>query len=231
MKIRFWDLETFSFSFKADAGGHILCGSWMDFGESKPHCLGIDDFPRYRKNSLDDSRLVLALRKVLEEADVWVTWYGSKFDEPFLNSRLIHHGYAPLPPRAHIDLWFTARYRLAISRNSLANASRFLGLEQKTPLMLEEWVKAVAGERRSLRYIKEHCDQDVVVLSQAYKVLRPLIKNHPSVAEAEKGVIKCTACGSFDLQKRGFRATPTSRRRVYFCKKCHSWPVGRTEKT
>jgi len=230
LKIRFWDLETFSFSFKADAGGHILCCSWMDFGESKPHCLGIDDFPRYKKNSLDDSRLVLALRKMLEEADVWVTWYGSKFDEPFLNSRLIHHGLAPLPPRAHVDLWAVARYRLALSRNSLHTASQFLGLEQKTPVLLEEWVKAIAGSKRSLRYIKEHCDQDVIVLGQAYNVLRPLVKQHPNVGVLEAGVMKCTVCGSKDLQKRGWRATPTSRRRVYFCKSCKAWPVGKTER-
>jgi uncharacterized protein YprB with RNaseH-like and TPR domain len=80
-RILLWDIE--STNLNADFG-IILCIGWKWFGEKKVHILRIDESPRYEKDKGDDSYVVKEFAKVLDSADVQVTWYGKRFDEPML---------------------------------------------------------------------------------------------------------------------------------------------------
>src|SRR5688572_12339900 len=98
-KIVHWDLETTNLNANF---GFILCGCVKETG--KPiKTVAITDFPRYKADPTNDKDVCKALAKLVSEADIWSTWYGARFDVPFLNSRLIYHGEPPLQPTPHVD--------------------------------------------------------------------------------------------------------------------------------
>ncbi len=163
--------------------------------------------------------------KVLESADMWVTWYGKQFDAKFLNTRVLDARLKPLPPTPHVDLYWTARMHLKLTSNRLASVQDFLQLKSaKSPLTKRIWRKAQAGHVASIKYIVDHCAKDVNVLQEAYDRLKPYVRQHPSIkwlADREckidsgrlqsKGIIwqggkqmrrlKCNSCGAWAKEK------------------------------
>jgi uncharacterized protein YprB with RNaseH-like and TPR domain len=125
----------------------------------------------------DDKLLVEAVRDEMHKYDTWVTWYGRKFDLPFLNTRLIiHKSDHQLQNRFHIDLWETCRKKLKLHSNRLEAAAIALDVEHsKTHITPSVWCKAAAGDKPSLKYIIEHCKLDVFVLEEVYLRLAPYI--------------------------------------------------------
>lgn len=228
-KIDLFDIE--SSNLNADFG-FILSGAVKSLGEpaSKTFIVKLDDYKAYKGDPTNDKKLVKDLADRLSESDLWISWYGARFDVPYINSRLVFHGYSPLPPVPHIDLWRTSKYQLKLHSNRLASASAFLGLEDKTRLDGPTWIRAAAGHRPSLRYVVEHNVQDVLVLEQAYEKMRPLILNGPNVGiinGAGRGL--CPICGG-TRQKRGIRVTPTGAKQRFQCNKCRGWSTDTLKK-
>jgi DNA polymerase elongation subunit (family B) len=219
-KIVFWDLETTNLNANF---GYLLCTGYKELGDKKAKVISISDFPSFKSDPTNDKFLVEEFRKVLAEADVTLGWYSSRFDVPYMSSRLLYHGLDVLPPTPHIDLWRTARYKLRLNSNRLASVAAFLDLEEKTPLTGPIWIKAAAGDKKSIEYVKEHCLQDVEVLEQAYLKLRPLVAQHPNLGLMSGRDFHCPYCGSSKLQKRGFLVTPTRRYQRQHCQSCGAW--------
>lgn len=157
--------------------GFLLCGAVKEVGVSKPHVLSIDQSPQYQERKWDDSWLCAKLRELLLEFDLIVTWNGARFDIPFLNSRLVKHGLAPLPRRLHKDLLYTSRYSLKLHSNRLEAVQEFLGLKvRKTSISGEFWNRAVTGDTEALKYIVNHCVLDVIVLEEVFSRLKQFIR-------------------------------------------------------
>ena len=93
-KILIWDIETADL--RAD-WAPMLCAAYRWHGKSKVHCIKAENYPR--KSILDDSGAVAALVKVLNQADIWVTHYGTKFDGPFIEARAAKWGLDPCGAR------------------------------------------------------------------------------------------------------------------------------------
>lgn len=224
MRLISWDLETSNLN--ADYGV-ILCAGWKVVGEGRPHIISIRDFPLYEKDPTNDREVLKALSDVLLTADCWLTWYGTYFDIPFLNTRLLYHGLPIVPPNhAHIDGWKTSRNRLKLRNNRLNTVQDFLGLaNEKDAVKGPIWIRAISGDQRALRYIESHCRKDVLVLEEAYERLKPLIIDHPGHGIATKDGA-CPNCGSTHLQKRGFHLTRTRRYQRYQCQGCGAWAKG-----
>lgn len=229
MKICFFDLETTNL---AANFGYILCAGWKFWEEPGFHVVSVGDFPKLLKSDpTNDKEVVRSICGILAASDIIVTWYGARFDVPFLNSRLIAHGLDPLPPVPHIDLWRVARYKLRLHSNRLASVADFLELPSKTPLTPKIWIRAMAGHPASLDYIKDHCQRDVEVLELAYEKLRHLVVSHPNVTLAEPlAEPACPFCGSTELQKRGWNYARVSRKQRYFCASCRAWSSGAPER-
>lgn len=227
-KIVLWDIETSNLNANF---GFILCIGWKYYGTKKVNIIKITDFDLFNKDCTNDYHVVKEAKKILEEADGWVTHYGTRFDEPYLNSRLLYHGLSPLPPmgQAHIDTWRIMRYKMKLNSNRLQSASAFFNLEDKTPVSGPMWIKAIAGNRTALKYVYEHCKQDIIVLEQTYKKLLPLHSGHFNVtlvSDTKKDA--CPRCGTAGkLQKRGFRYAATTRTQRYQCKECGGWSLGK----
>jgi uncharacterized protein YprB with RNaseH-like and TPR domain len=217
-KILFFDIETTNL--KGDFGTCLAVGyKW--WGKPRVYVPSIMDYPKWEKDVTNDSRLVRDFLATYTEADVVVSYFGKGFDCKFLNARLGEYRLGFLPNTPHVDLYFTVKANLALSRKSLQNVGYHLGLNtEKTPVEGKIWKQAQVGNRKAIKYVVDHCRADVLILEEAYSVLRPLVRQHPRV----RGMEPCRVCGSLDLQYRGRATTIHAGPRVrVFCKNCSAW--------
>jgi len=152
----------------------MLCGSIVDqHGNLETYTL--DTHPG--KDWLDDSVLVNAYARRLEEFDVLYSWNGKLFDVPVLNSRLLKYGYKPVEAQMHVDLMYKATgSALAIGRKSLENVSKYFAVNnKKTPLDVRIWEAADHGDKEAYNLIIEHCEADVRVLRDVFGKLKQLV--------------------------------------------------------
>lgn len=229
--ILIWDLECTNLSANF---GYILCASFKVFDSDKISIISITDFPEFQRNPTNDYFVVKELAKVLREADMWVTHYGSRFDVPYLQARLLYHKLPILPNIQHVDTWRIARYKMKLNSNRLASITGFFGFEEKTPLTGPIWVRAAAGHKPSIKYVEQHCKQDVLVLEQVYKKIRPLSTTHPSIALMNGDEIGCPNCGSKKVHRRGDYLSRLHRYQRFCCQACGAWSrakksIGSTE--
>lgn len=231
-KIYGFDIETTNLS--ADFG-FMICACVRDFELNKTTTFRIDDYKGFKLDRTDDFYLVRDLRDKLEEADVICGHYSSRFDLPYLNSRLLFHDTHVVPPIPHIDTWRIARNRLAMTRNSLASLAEFFnGHNEKTHVDKQIWIRASAGHRDAIDYIVDHCQKDVLVLQDVYEVIRVLAHDHPNVNLASTNFVnktdpQCPICGSEHLQKRGTIIAKTRISQRYHCRNCGAWSRGRPQ--
>lgn len=244
LRILTWDIEATSLN--ADFG-YMLCFGYRWLGDEKTHVLSVTDYAEFEEDVTNDRRIVEDARAILASANVWVTWYGKRFDVPFIRSRLLNHKLPPLPESRHYDGWETARKKLRLHSNRLASVSAFLGVEEKTPLSGPIWVRAAAGHPSSIDYVKAHCRQDVVVLEQVYRRLRPIATTHPNLgmfvpalgrprtkAEIEDEGTRpadrppCPACGLRKLRRAGEQVGITVAYARYVCGSCGAYCRGKS---
>ena len=133
-----------------------------------------------RKRSLEEEkRIIKELLSKFTDYDEVVTYYGKRFDIPFLRTRALFHGldFPEYMELYHLDLWFVARARMKLHSNRLDTVAKFLQVpDSKTPLDFNVWVKASFGDKKALQYILTHNIQDVKVLEQVHLKLEPYFK-------------------------------------------------------
>lgn len=199
----------------------ILCVGFKPVGTGRAE---VWDVSQYGNDYIKaEKKLLVDASAKLMEADTWLTWFGTYYDIPFINSRLLYHRLPVLPAsHPHIDGWRTAKNRLKLRNNRLNTVQDFLGLEnEKNAVKGPEWIRAMTGDKKALKYITDHCKRDVLVLEEAYNVLRPLIVDHPYRDVGKDQV--CPICGEAELQKRGYHLTKTRKYQRYQCQNCGSW--------
>ena len=158
--------------------------------------------------------------RLLDEADVVVHYNGHAFDIPYLNREFLLEGYLPPSPFKQIDLLQTVRKVFQFPSNQLAHVSKELGLPGKVEHEgFALWRKCMNGDRKAQRLMEKYNKQDVYMLEDLYHYLQPWILSHPSHA-AYTGEFVCPACGSANLQKRGFALTSVSKFQQYQCQDC-----------
>lgn len=222
-KILLWDIESSNLNANF---GFIFCIGYKFLGERKPTIISIRDFPNYKEDPSNDKRVVQEFAKVFNTADVQVTWYGARFDFPFVNTRLLMSGLQPLAPIPHIDGWRIAKYKLKLNSNRLDAVSRIIpgNKTQKTPIDNKHWLRAASGHTASVKYVEKHCRADIQVLEKAYMAIRPYASAMPNVAKYINPTHEgCPICGSFNVHKRGTHLTATGTKQRLQCMKCAHW--------
>ena len=81
--------------------------------------------------------------------------------------------------------------------------------------------------------MRKYNPQDVVATEKLYLKLRPWIENHPNLPVMhDVSELSCPACGSTDLDRRGFAFTNVGKYPRFRCNHCGKWTRGRyTENT
>lgn len=170
LSIAVFDIE--STSLQADFG-YVLCVSILDVRKGTTTTFRIDD-PR-NKDQRSDKWVIREAVKKLNEYDMLVTWYGIRFDVPFLNTRAALHRLPFLQRNYHRDLWFTSRGRLKLRSNRLAVVGEFLfDKTVKNAITPQVWNGAMRGERKALNYVVHHCELDLKETLRVYQRFMPL---------------------------------------------------------
>lgn len=144
-------------------------------------CLRIDDEDKTswdRGLRGEDRYIVGNTAAILAEHDVVVAHNGTRFDLPFLRTRLLRHRLPRLPDLKVVDPCSILFRKFKMQSNSLAAAIDFLELrEKKTPLSVSVWMDAILnGSKVALDKIEKHCIQDVKALEGVFNAVKPYIK-------------------------------------------------------
>lgn len=126
----------------------------------------------------DDQETCKQVVAELVKHDIIVAHNGSRFDVPFLRTRLLHWGMPRLPDIKLVDPCSIAYRKLRLRSNSLGVILDHLGVkERKTPLDMSVWADAVQnGSKPAMDLIVEHCIMDVKVLDAVLNAMKPYIK-------------------------------------------------------
>lgn len=173
----------------------------------------------------DDSRIVEALRDVLDEADIAVAHNGDRFDKKKFQARLVKHDLAPPHPYRAIDTLKVARGNFAFNSNRLDELARFLGVGKKVKHSgFQLWEDCMAGDEKALALMAKYNIGDIKILRDVYLKLRPFMPTHPNLA-LYGNPSSCPKCGaaSIHLQSRGYKTTNLTKKRTWWCKVCKGW--------
>lgn len=201
-----------------DAGGMLcFCAHWEGEREYKFFSKWADGREGMAKAALD----------LLTEADAVVTYNGDKYDLPKIRGEILLAGLSPPPSVSSIDCIRTVK-GLGFVMNRLAYIGPLLGVGSKVSHEgFDLWKKVMAGDAVAQKKMTRYCIQDVKMLVQLYKKIKPFIKRHPHLGESAH---ECGACGSNNVQKRGTRRTKFFKIQRIQCQSCGSWSEGKREK-
>lgn len=166
--------------------------------------------------------MVEAAWQLLNEADVVVHYYGSRFDIPHLNAEFLKHGYTPPSAFKQIDLKLAVSKRFRFPSSKLQFVSEVLGLEGKEEHEgFKLWKKVIDGDRDAQGRMESYNKRDVTLLEEVYEVLLPWIPNHPS-RHLYNGSGLCPTCGADEVRRDGYYLTQVSKFERYVCDACKS---------
>jgi uncharacterized protein YprB with RNaseH-like and TPR domain len=212
-----WDIECTGL--KADFS-YLLCAAFGVVGEKKVKLLSLKDYgdTNLFKNERDLVKDVIA---EMGKADALVGYYTTGFDHPFINAKALEYGLDFPAPTPKIDLYYTAKSNLALSRKSMQNVAYFADVEHgKSPVEGRLWKAAMAGDLSALREVEKHNIADIEVLRDVYYRLRPLIRTHPYVTEDREN---CRTCGGPVIFRGPAISKLKGRQQKVQCKDCGSY--------
>ena len=206
----------------------ILCFAYKWADEKRVHVVGQDDFPGWKPGINDDEKVVKALHKLMDEADIVVAHNGDGYDIKRANARMIVHKLTPPSPFRTVDTLKVSRKIAGFSSNKLASLVEQLDLGKKMDAGGIEVLKGVLkGTKKDWAHLKKYNKMDVTILEKLYYELLPWMSNHPSLAVLNDQPECCPKCGSTHLRKGGFYVTKVGKYKRYQCLSCSSWCRGR----
>ena len=232
VRIMYFDIESTDLS--AGFGDMLSFGYWWH-DEPEPHNINIYDYPGWDKLPVEQRDLYLMrdVAKLIEEADVLIGHYSTKFDTPFIQTRCIFHGLGPIPIPIQIDTWRISRYQLKLNNNRLKTIAKAFGCdEQKDEVPSNIWRRAKAHNLEAMKVISAYNLQDVRTQRSITEKLMPIAKAMPNWNLLIDGTeARCPACGSTKLHRRGFTHTKLYRYERLRCADCGKWMRGRNSIT
>lgn len=168
-KIGFFDIEVTNL----DANWGFML-SWCLKFYKDPKVISDIITKREMNNYTFDKRITGSLLDALEDVDIIVTYYGKRFDVPYVRTRALYYGFEvpKYTDMYHWDIYDKIKRRFKFSRNSLAVATEFFGIPGKTPIPPEVWHKARYGEKKALDYVLEHNVADVEILEDLFEKIK-----------------------------------------------------------
>lgn len=172
-KVGFLDIE--ASNLKADFG--IILSYCIKEQGGKIYGRAIT--PAELKSTSHDKALVRECVADIQRFDRLITFYGARYDIPFVRSRALYHR-VPFPEYGscyHTDIYFWVRNKMKLHGNRLQFACDFLQIPSKGHrLNGGMWTKALTGDKKSLDYILIHNKEDVVATEKLFNKLAPFHK-------------------------------------------------------
>lgn len=191
-------------------------------------CFGAKEYKK--KTVVVDERvgrkeMLTQLRDILTEADLVVSWNGTKYDTRMANREFVKEGLTPPAPYKEVDLMRVVKQRFAFASNKLDFVAQELGVGRKVDTGgFALWRGVMAGDEKSWLKMRRYQKGDVDLLESIFEVVKPWIKMPHPVTD-RIGLV-CRNCGGSHLQSRGVQRTLQSVYPRYQCITCGTWMRG-----
>jgi uncharacterized protein YprB with RNaseH-like and TPR domain len=151
------------------------CIKTRDKNEFKTGCISALDIQNYTF----DKRILKELIAALKEYDVILTYYGTKFDVPFIRTRAMMNklNFLEFGALQHKDCYYMVKMKMRLHRNSLDSACAALGIKGKNHIKGNFWMRAKLGDPIALAYVLDHNKKDCDILEQLHKRLENYVKD------------------------------------------------------
>lgn len=203
-----------------DEWGRTICLAYRVRGERQIHFLAEwqeGGRPAFLRAAWD----------VYDGADVIVGHNIQDFDTPHLQGEwMLEFGYLPSPVK-HIDTLKLARKHANYEANHLDTLDKRFGHGGKTDkYRIGTAMDAVNGDVKAQRKLERYNQGDIRATERVLKRLLPLSNVNLGLYETDD-IPRCPACGSTELESRGYAYTAISAFPRYRCKKCGKWSKGK----
>jgi len=168
LKIGYLDIETTGF----EANYHCILTYCIKTRNKNEYCEGQITREEMLSGKFDKN-VTKKLVKDMLKYDILITYYGTKFDVPFIRSRALKHGieFPVFGIVKHKDLYYMVKRLLKLNRSSLDVATNFLGIKGKNHVLGDIWMKARLGDTKSLKYVAKHNRLDCQITEKLHKKL------------------------------------------------------------
>jgi len=205
----------------------IICISYKWQYENEVHTLTWDE-------NQNDKELLKKFIKVLGAADEVCGHNFDRFDLRQIRTRAIQQGVLMYPKYRTLDTLKKARKYFSFMSNKLDYLGQVLEVGRKLSHEgLGLWKRVQEGETKEIRIeaLKEmcsYCEQDVILLEDAFNVMQPYIDhntNHAVLKYGLQGKWRCPDCTSANVKLSHTDTTPMGYIKRFMrceCKKTYS---------
>lgn len=200
---------------------------WLGDPESKTMYMDTHN----NKDVKDDKKIVQALIKLLEQADICITHNGDKFDIKRVNTRALLNGLPPIKMPQSTDTYKESKKVFDLTSNSLAYASEKINKKYKKLTHpnypgISLWKAVLAGDHKAWVEMKKYCIHDVFATEEYFIAIRGWIKTQNMACYFDDIKVRCF-CGSTNLVKDGPVYIKEGKFQGYICKDCGKRPRGK----
>lgn len=182
---------------------------------------------RNNKKIINDYKMIKAIWKLLNEADVVITQNGKKFDVRKLNAKFVENKLGPPSSFKHIDTRMLAKSKFDLPSYSLEYMTKkfckkYKKLKSRKFIGHELWTECIAGNIKAWKEMEAYNKMDVLALEELYYFFQGWDStiNHNLYNDSATAV--CNSCGHDEFQKIGFGFTASGKFQRYRCKNCGS---------
>lgn len=199
------------------------CAKWLN--EKKMYTASIHESSTYKKDPSNDKEVLLALRDLLNEADVVIAHNGVRFDCKKIRTRFLLNNINPPSPFKVIDTLKAARKYFAFTSNRLDDLGQFLKVGKKLKTDgFKLWKDCLKGKKSAWKKMIRYNKKDVKLLEKVYYKLLPYMDSHPSYGVyVDEERPHCPKCGHHKIIYQGYAYTRAGKYRKFQCKKCGAW--------
>lgn len=176
---------------------------------------------RNAKRVNNDKKLLKAIWKLLDDADIVVTQNGKSFDQKKLYARFIMNDMPPPSSFQHHDTKRMASKHFAFTSNKLEYLSDKLNKKYRKIKNsgFTLWTRCLDGDLSAWKEMEEYNKHDVLALEELYIKLRTWEPTVNYSAYKEDGIRRCV-CGNNKFSNKGYAYTSVGKYKRYKCTKC-----------
>lgn len=189
--------------------------------------LGNDEVEYYSDFHDGHEKMVRQAYRLLDEADIVVSYNGKRFDIPKLKTEMVMLDRKLKPSHfQQVDLYQVVKQEFKFASNKLDFISGQLDIGHKVGHSgFQLWIDCMNNDIDAWAKMREYNKHDVVLTEELYLDILPWISNHPNinVFTEDEEVEGCTRCGGTNFQKRGFYNSTFGKYQQYRCNDCGGW--------
>lgn len=179
---------------------------------------------RNAKDLLDDKKILLELREILDKTDYLVGHNLARFDAKKINARFLAHDIPQPSPYKQVDTLRIAKKHFALTSNKLEYLCKFLKCKVRKYKSKEFpgmnlWTECMAGNKAAWNEMEIYNKDDVLSLEEVLRKLLPW-DNTINFNIFSPTQFKCV-CGSTECKENGHSYEKAGIYKRYKCKKCH----------